>query len=431
MGIYLNPGYSGFERILKGTYVDKTGLIKMINDTIGTTRNLTCISRPRRFGKSYAAQMLCAYYDKTCDSSGLFSDKIIAQDDSYLTYLNHFQVIYLDMTNILGKAADSKQFISFIQNAVTEDILKTYPSVKKGNAFDETLLNTIEVTGGQFIMIIDEWDAPIREMPEMETAYLRFLRMLFKSSGTTAKIFAAVYMTGILPIKKDGSQSAISDFKEYSVLDPGDFAEYTGFTEEEVRTLCTKNQMSFETMKKWYDGYTVGGIHSIYNPYSVISAMQNRKFRSFWKKTSAAESLLTYIDMDQDGLQDDIVRLISGESIEVDTDNFENDFETFRSKDDVLTLLIHLGYLSYEEEYGSYEDENEGEVLAEVVRIPNEEIRMEFHKILRRGQNKELLKLIRTSDQLLKDTIQGNEENVAECFSKELWRRAYTCRSEL
>ena len=234
MGIYLNPGNSGFEEIRNSRYVDKSGLISLVNRTIGTKQKLTCVSRPKRFGKSFAAQMLCAYYDRSCDFSGLFDDLAIATDErlngSYRQYLNRYDVIYLDMTNIMGKAAP-QDILPFIEKRVAEELSEIYPQLKAGNAFDETLLSAVELTGNKFIMLIDEWDAPIRELPEIQKIYLQFLRTLFKGSGTTDRIFAAVYMTGILPVRKDGSQSAISDFQEYTMVYPGNFAEYVGFTE--------------------------------------------------------------------------------------------------------------------------------------------------------------------------------------------------------
>ena len=415
MGTYLNPGNSGFKRIVNDDYIDKTGLIRLLNRTIDTTRNLTCVSRPRRFGKSYAAQMLCAYYDKSCDSRGLFLDYEIAVDDSFMDHLNMYDVIYLDMTNILGKT-DPRNIIGFIEDSVSSELLTSYPEVAQGNSFDQTLINSVQYTGNKFVMIIDEWDALIREAPEVEMEYLKFLRMLFKSSGTTARIFAAVYMTGILPIKKDGSESAVSDFEEYSVLDPGDYAEYIGFTEEEVEDLCSLKGRSFDSMKRWYDGYTFGEKHSIYNPYSVMHALSSGKYKSYWKKTSAAEKLMAYIDMDQDGLQDDIARLIAGESISVDTDSFQNDVESFSCKDDVLTLLVHLGYLTYEEVPDSYDPDDEN--MMGLVHIPNEEVRTEFDKILRKSRHKSLIDLVKRSDRLLKDTLNGNEEAVARAVAE-------------
>ena len=235
MGNYLNPGNSGFTRIRNDVYVDKSGLIGLINQTIDTPRCLTCISRPRRFGKSFAAKMLCAYYDKTCDSSHLFDDLIIAEDKQYLEYLNKYDVIYLDMTNIIGEAG-KKEIISYIKRKVSEELVNAYPGLKVDKeSISTTLINAVELTGNKFIAIIDEWDAPIREIPDIQKEYLEFLRTLFKSSGTTDKIFAAAYMTGILPIKKDGSQSAISDFEEFSMIKPRKFGPYVGFTEAEVR----------------------------------------------------------------------------------------------------------------------------------------------------------------------------------------------------
>lgn len=375
MGNYLNPGNSGFEEIRKTPYVDKSGLIRLINRTIGTKQKLTCISRPRRFGKSFAAQMLCAYYDKTCDSSSLFDDLAIAGDPQYAEHLNQYDVIYLDMTSVLGETSVS-DIVPYIKRNLLLELTAAYPELEVVESFVSTLIHAVALAGNRFVMIIDEWDAPIRETKNHSRAqkdYLEFLRALFKNSSATSQIFAAAYMTGILPIKKDHSQSAISDFKEFSILDPGEYAAFTGFTEDEVRTLCEKYHMNFDEAKDWYDGYSFDQVHSVYNPYSVMSALQSGKFRSYWKKTSAAEALLAYIDMDEEGLQDDIARLISGEKIDVDTDGFENDLESFHSKDDVLTLLIHLGYLTYtEEEHGTG-----------TVQIPNKEVRLEFHKILR------------------------------------------------
>ena len=204
MGTYLNPGNSGFAGIRNDKYVDKSGMISIINNSINTPRKLTCVSRPRRFGKSFAAKMLCAYYDRTCDSSGLFEDLAIAADPSYRDHLNQYDVIYLDMTNILGKTKPEKA-ISFIIERVTSELAACCSDLSSGNAFDEVLIRSVEETGHKFVIIIDEWDAPIRETPQIQKEYIEFLRMLFKGSGTTDRIIAAAYMTGILPIKKDGS----------------------------------------------------------------------------------------------------------------------------------------------------------------------------------------------------------------------------------
>lgn len=403
MGTYLNPGLNGFQEIIKNKYVDKTSLISLINHSIGTNQKLTCISRPRRFGKSYTAQMLCAYYDKTCDSSNLFAPYKIAADETYRAHLNQYDVIYLDMTTIMGEAEGD--LISFIRESVTEEIMRMYPKVRLGRTFSSTLLNTVEYTGNKFVMIIDEWDAPIRERPSAEKEYLQFLRTMFKSSAITAKLFAAVYMTGILPVKKDGTQSAVSDFREFTMIKPRKYAEYVGFTEQEVKSICSKYGLDFQKMKEWYDGYSFPNVGSVYNPNSVMQAVENHDFDSYWTQTSAAESLMKFIGMDFDGLSRCVAELIGGGAVPVNTLGFANDLQTFRNKDDILTLMIHLGYLTYD-------------VQTECVHIPNEEIRLEFASTIRDVKRDETIQRVRESDRLFLDTIHGDEEAVAAQIEK-------------
>ena len=385
--------------------MDKSGLIALINDSIGTTYNLSCVSRPRRFGKSFAAQMLCAYYDKTCDSSALFDDLAIAETADYQTHLNHYDVIYIDMTGVKPAANGFRSLVSFLTERLTVELKEAYPGISVAADFPSTLVSAAERAGNRFIAIIDEWDAPIREAPETQKEYLEFLRSLFKNSGVTSRVFAAAYMTGILPIKKDGSQSAISDFREYTMVSPGRFAEYVGFTEKEVRTLCERENVAFSAMKQWYDGYAFGGAGSVYNPNSVMRALQDKEFRSYWTETSAADSLMRYISLDEEGLGKTIAEITGGVHIPVDTNGFSNDLITFRSQDDVLTLLIHLGYLAYDRE-------------DETVRIPNEEIRLEFARAIRDDKRPETMRRVRESEQLFLDTIHMNEEAVAAQIEK-------------
>ena len=381
MGTYLNPGNSGFTGIRNGIYVDKSGLIGLINQTIDTPMRLTCVSRPRRFGKSYAAKMLCAYYDKTCDSADLFKDLMIAAEEHYLDHLNKYDVIYLDMTGIIGETS-VQEVVPYIKKNLISELREQYPEMKAAEGFAAFLSHAVQAAGNKFIMIIDEWDAPIREAGsrfDIQKAYLEFLRALFKNSGTTDKIFAAVYMTGILPVKKDGSQSAISDFKEFTMIKPRQFGKYVGFTENEVKRLCHTYGSDYERMKQWYDGYEFRGLEAVYNPNSVMEALRNDDFDSYWTQTSAAESLMGYISLDFDGLGRTAAELIGGGAVRVDTKGFANDLVTFRDRDDVLTLLIHLGYLAYEEE-------------TQKVRIPNEEIRLEFARAIRQVKRNDTIR---------------------------------------
>ena len=405
MGTYLNPGNGGFTDIRKGRYVDKSNLIALINETIGTPEKLTCISRPRRFGKSYAAQMLCAYYDKTCDSGSLFSGLAIEKDASYKEYIGKFDVIYIDMTGVSPFTNNYRLIVPYLIERITEELREAYPNIKPGTDFPTTLVNAAAEAGNKFIMIVDEWDAPIRECPEIQMEYLQFLRSLFKNSGVTSRVFAAAYMTGILPIKKDGSQSAISDFNEYTMLGPLQFAEYVGFTENEVKMLCGQYHRDFSLMKQWYDGYSLEEVGSVYNPNSVMKAIRNNRFRSYWTETSASESLLGYISRDVFGLGKAIAQLIGGIELPVDINGFANDLITYKNRDDVLTLLIHLGYLSYDEITGN-------------VHIPNEEIRREFSRVIHEDKRPETMKRVAESDKLIMDTIHRDSEAVAAQIEK-------------
>lgn len=408
MGNYVNAGNAGFAAALKGTYVDKTELISFINSTLGTKRKLTCVSRPRRFGKSYAAQMLCAYYDKSCDSGRLFADLEIAQKSSYKEHLNQHNVIYLDITWFISIAGNIKDTVSNLQVKVVEELRELYPDVKQEQTLPETLAKINEVTGKRFIIIIDEWDALFREARNdhvLQEQYIQLLRSLFKSSGQTDKMIEAAYMTGILPIKKYGTQSAMTDFEEYTMLAPEPLEKYMGFTENEVRKLCEGSKIGFSAIREWYDGYILGENTHIYSPKSVMDALVRNRIGNYWTQSETYESLKIYIDLDEDGLKEAIVQMLGGDRIKIDTGTFQNDMTTIKRKDDVLTLLVHLGYLAY--------DADEKSVF-----IPNEEVRQEFIRAVTAGRHQEIAKLIRNSDFLLEQTLGMDEEAVAAALEE-------------
>lgn len=407
MGMYLDLGNDGFASIKKGLYVDKTGLISYINKTLGTPEKLTCVSRPRRFGKSFATKMLCAYYDKSCDSRSLFEDLEISRDPSFEKYLNKYDVIYLDITWFLSICEKDRNLVEYIQEQVIEDLTKTYPCLDTMTSLPLAISKISRLTGNKFIVIVDEWDALFREAREDDTLqreYIKLLRGLFKSSLTDGMIEAA-YMTGILPIKKYGTQSAMTDFREYTMTSPKKLAEYTGFTENEVSELCKTYSMDFAETKRWYDGYSFNGANSIYNPNAIIQAIQNGEFGTYWTETETYESLKIYIDMDFDGLKQAIISMLGGGSYPIDIRTFQNDMMSICSKDDVLTLLVHLGYLAYE-------------ISTKSVYIPNEEVRQEFIRAVKHGKHKELAEFIAVSDKLFSDTLAMDAESVAVAIAK-------------
>ena len=402
MGKYLNVGSAGFEAIRKGIYVDKTGMISFINRTLGTTDKLTCVSRPRRFGKSYAAKMLCAYYDRSCDSRELFDGLAISKDADFTFFLNRYYVLYLDITLFISMAADIRNVVKDMETAVVDELQQYFPNAKKDKTLAGMLFNAVESGSGKFIMIIDEWDALFREAKTdagLQKEYIDLLRGLFKSSWTDV-IFEAVYMTGILPIKRYGTQSAVSDFREYTMLSPGGMAQYMGFTEQEAETLCRQYGMSFDEMKYWYDGYSFRRLKSIYSPNSVMEAVKREEFGSYWTRTETYESLRIYIDLDEDGLREAVIQMLAGEQVKIDVGTFQNDMTNIQKKDDVLTLLVHLGYLAYDP-------------AKETVYIPNEEVKKEFLRAVSASRHKEMVKLIRDSERLLENTLNMDEKAVA------------------
>ena len=411
MGQYLDKGNNSFRSAVKMDYVDKTGLLFFVNSRIDTKKKLICFTRPRRFGKTYSAQMLCAYYDNSCRSEGLFNGLCIHDDPNFKDYLNKYDVIYIDVSLFVSRVkninGNIKNIVSNIQSEVISEVLGKYPQTEKKETLYDTLYSAVKFTENKFIIIIDEWDALFREAKDdidLQEEYIQLLRGLFKSS-LTDDIIACAYMTGILPIKKYGTQSALTDFKEYTMLRPTPLEEYVGFTEQDVRELCKDSKIKFEDIQKWYDGYVLGdGIH-IYSPRSVMEAIEYGRLDSYWTQTETYESLKFYIEMDFNGLREDITQMLSGQSCPINIGSFQNDMTNIKRKDDVLTLLVHLGYLSYNSN-------------TQTVSIPNEEIKREFVMTLEEGKYSEIIRVIRNSEQLLKDTLSMNSEAVAQAIEE-------------
>ena len=405
MGTYINIGNEKFQSSRAGEYVDKSGLIGVINKTLFTKKRFSCITRCRRFGKSMAAEMLCAYYDHSCNSRSLFEDLKIAKDPSFEQHLNKYPVIYLDMTEFTTRDdLPVSDIVPVLQKEVKEDVLKVYPLEEKETEGDlmTTLTNIKERYHVKFVMIIDEWDAVCREAVNDKDSmdrYVNLLRRLFKG-GQSELVFAGVYMTGILPIKKYNTESALNNFKEYSMVDPGNMASFFGFTRDEVRVLARKYDMDFDDLQKWYDGYQIGDEPSIFNPNSVMEALSRHRCRSYWGKTGAYDAVAEYIQMNYEGLKDDVIRMLGGMRCPVDPTGFLNDLSEISSRDDVLTVLIHLGYLSYDWD-------------EEMCFIPNREVANEMANAVKKTNWQSVVDALQLSKQLLESTILGDEEAVA------------------
>lgn len=406
MGIYLNPESDGFgDAVRSEIYVDKTGLIAQTNKCVNTLQKYICVSRPRRFGKSIALQMLAAYYSCGRDSADLFKGFQIESDETFQKHLNKYDVIYLNMQQFLIESG-KQEVTEYLEQEVLEELRELY-----GELFSDqvtilaTALRKIYVkTKKKFIFLVDEWDCVMRERQESEAIqreYLDFLRDLLKDEPYVA----LAYMTGILPVKKYGLHSALNMFTEYSMTDQYVFEEYTVFTDIEVKELCTRYDMDFTLTRSWYDGYMFTNFRHIYNPKSVVEAMRHHRFSSYWTSTETYDALKVYMDMDFDGLRADIVQMLGGAHIKVNTLSFQNDMRNFKVKDDVLTLLIHLGYLAYD-------------LQKEEAFIPNKEVAREYENAMSVGGWSEVMRVLKESEKLLENTLSCDGERVAEALDR-------------
>ena len=409
MGMFVNPNAAAFQCAVNSeVYIDKTGLLEYTNKVLGTNARFICNSRPRRFGKSVTVDMLTAYYSKGCDTEKMFSGLEISKCPDFYEHLNKYDVIHFDVQWCCISAGSSENLISYITNIVVSELRETYPEVNlvENSTIYGAMARINTVLGKQFIVIIDEWDVLIRdEAADLKTQeeYINFLRAMFKGTEPT-KYIQLAYLTGILPVKKEKTQSALNNFKDYSMLHAGPIAPYVGFTETEVQKLCEVYGQKFEEVKRWYDGYQIGKYH-VYNPNAVVNLMLEGEFQSYWSGTASYEAIVPLINMDFDGLKSAVIEMLSGDHVPVDVTSFQNDTVSFANKDDVLTYLIHLGYLAYDRTFRT-------------AFIPNEEIRQELILATKRKKWNELIVFQKESEQLLKDTIQMNGNAVAKEIEK-------------
>ena len=396
MGRFVNPDNSAFQVALNSRiYVDKTGLMEYTNSVLDTTNAYICNSRPRRFGKSYAANMLAAYYSKGADSEQMLSGLRISKDADFKKHLNKYDVIHIDIQWFLANCDDVNNVVKYVTEAVLDELREVYPGILPIEVFGlpDALSRIKDKTGQKFIVIIDEWDVLIRDEAANNKAqdeYINFLRGMFKGTEPT-KYIQLAYLTGILPIKKEKTQSALNNFDEFSMLSAGDLAPYVGFTEKEVKELAEEYHQDFDEVKRWYDGYLLNE-YQVYNPRAVVSVMLRGEFKSYWSETASYDAIVPLINMNYDGLKNAIIEMISGAEVRVNTATFKNDTVNIKSKDDVLTYMIHLGYLGYNQKL-------------KTAFVPNEEIRQELTDAVESRRWSEMLEFQKDSERLLDATL--------------------------
>jgi len=403
MSRFLDYGNSDFKRIKNSNFVDKSGLINVLNDKIDTEKSFMCISRPRRFGKSVAAKMIYAYYDRSCDSRELFKGLEITKSPDFEKHLNKYPTIYLDWNYFAAK--DKTAVVKEAQKAIIKDLKESYPFLEETDNLMFALTEINSKTGDRFVFIIDEWDMLVRDVnEEVQKEYVNLLRSLFKSN-TANKIFLLVYMTGILPIIKTETQSALNNFDEFSIIRPVKTAKYYGFTKGEVKKICERYNMDMSLMEHAYDGYIFGSEKSMFNPNSVMLATEDGEYNSHWSKSAAYTTIEHYIKIDSDNVQQKIIKMLNGESVTIKTTSFRNDMKNVNNSDDVLTLLAHLGYLSYNPEDST-------------VRIPNTEVAEEFELSIGESGWGEVSAALTDSLTLINRTIAMDADYISEAFDK-------------
>ena len=405
MGIYINAGNENLKEALASEiFVDKSLVLAKLCSLLNTRQKFICVSRPRRFGKTTVRDLMVAFFSKGCDSLDMFSNQKIAHDPCFEENLNKFNVIAIDLGALYNASENRNDVLKNLRKYLLEDFHSEFSDIEFSDedSVADMIQRVYSKTKEKFIIIIDEYDTLTRERvnDSLLEEYRSFLNSLFKNNELSPAISLA-YITGILPMISDKVQSKLNNFNiQSTMLMPWGFEEYFGFTKDETEELCKMYGMSFVDCEKWYDGYKIGDIN-IYNPNSVVIAMLTRKFGNYWMSSGSYEAVSDYIKLDYDGTKSAIAEMLAGNEVEVNVRKFKNKLNEINNKDDVLTYLIHLGYLNYNEATG-------------LCRIPNREIREEWEAAIEDSENfSKIVKMIEESEKLLKWTQAGDAERVA------------------
>ena len=398
MSIYLNTNKPliNYMNLYRSKYfVDKSSMIEKLNEVIETSDKYICITRPRRFGKSSVIDMLGSYYSIAVDSKDVFDNLKISSFPSYTEHLNKYNVINISFNDLSERGNTYEDYIEMIRTSITKDIVEKYPHINPENYFN--ISSMIRDTNDKFIFLLDEWDYIFNNslFEENQNNFLEFLRNLLKDQPYVA----LCYMTGVLPIKKYSSGSALNMFDEFTFLKDRKFGRYFGFTEEEVIDLCRKNnEIKFEHLQAWYNGYLTARGLKIYNPRSVVKALQNDFCESYWTNTGAMDEVAKYLKYNTLEIRDDVIEMISGGEIDLIIDEeFRAGQREPKTKEEIYSAMIVLGFLSYHDGY---------------LKIPNKELMKEFEKALRDKSFGYVSQIIENSRKMLKATVNGDTATV-------------------
>ena len=409
-----------YQGMTKATvFVDKSLMLSKISSHIGIpSEKYICITRPRRFGKTINAQMLATYYTKGYDSHKIFDSLLISKEGTYKKHLNHYNVIYIDFTKLLTRMNTYEEFENRFIEKLVDDLCENYPILKRNSKY--TLSDYFTQSLSSFVFIMDEWDA-IFQMDFMDDVSRKKFLILLKDLLKDNSYVELAYMTGVLPIAKYSSGSELNMFGEYNFMNDTQYSDYFGFTREEVKGLCKKYNMSFEEISDWYNGYYDYKGNRIFNPRSVSMAIQNHYCQSYWTQTGPMNEISNCIINNVDSVRDDLIRLVSGESIEIEfTDQFSAENMQLKNRDEILSAMIVYGFLSY----------HDG-----TLRIPNRELMTKFNKVLLRNDISSVYAITKMSEEMLRATWNMDFNTMAQimetCHESEIDLMHYNNESSL
>lgn len=409
MGTYLNSitPYTLYKsESLSPYFVDKTLMLRELFPYVSAGNRHICITRPRRFGKTIMANMISSFFQKASDSSEVFDSLTISQVDDYRRYKNQYNVIRIDFSKMPRNCDSYTQYIERIEALLIEDVKEAFPQVKinEADAVGDILESVFVQCGEKFIFVLDEWDFIfhrdfINEIDKEK--YVAFLSNLLKDRPYVV----LSYMTGILPIAKYSSGSELNMFAEFTMVNSPMFGEYFGFTDDEVDDLyrryiveCDRQHKEKSVTRKglrdWYNGYYTKSGERVYNPRSVVFALQFNNLANYWTSSGPYDEIYYYIRNNISDVRDDLALMISGESVTAKIQEYAATSMNLSTRDEIYSAMVVYGFLSY---------------LNGKVCIPNRELMEKFDELL--VKNKSLgyvYRLAKESEKMLKATLAGD-----------------------
>lgn len=414
MGVYLNSraAYTLYKSETEKRYfVDKSGMLEELFPLVRTGNNHICITRPRRFGKTVAANMIASFFSRAVDAQDIFQSLQIADARDYAAYRNRFPVIHISFDELGGgRCASFVQYMERIEKRLIRDLRQEFPDVvidEAENAVDVLLELYARDDAARFIFVLDEWDfifhqSFVTEKDKRE--YLTFLRNLLKDRPYVL----LAYMTGILPIAKYSSGSELNMFSEFTLATEERFSSYFGFTEKEVDLLFERyhgqkeepERVTRSGLKDWYDGYQTKAGERLYNPRSVVLSLSNNNLRNYWTSSGPYDEIFSYVKNNVDAVRDDLALMAGGGSVKVTVREYAATARELRTKEEIFSAMVVYGFLSYENG---------------MVSIPNRELMEQFADMLKKeGSLGYVHRLAVASEKMLRATLEGDTGTMEE-----------------